>query len=298
MSAEILDGKALAQNTRDGLVDRATLLSKKLGRQVGLGVILVGEDAASRVYVRNKERAAGKVGIYSKVIRLPADSSIEMVLASVEEMNNATDIDAFLVQLPLPGELRAKETQVLETIYPQKDADGMHALNLGNLLCGRPSIRSCTPAGVMDLIDHSGIDVCGKHAVVIGRSTIVGKPVALMLLERHATVTICHSRTTDLAQEVGRADIVVAAVGRPEMVRGAWIKPDAVVIDVGINRVQDPGDPEAKGRLVGDVEFIEAKARAGYITPVPGGVGPMTVAKLLENAIVAAEAASALSVNR
>jgi len=273
--ALILDGKTLAKEIRAGLAERVVEVSRRLGRPPGLAVVLVGEDPASAIYVRNKERAARKAGLLSEVVRLPGDCTQAQVLAAVDELNGREEIDAFLVQLPLPKAV--DEGAVVQRIDPCKDADGLHPLSLGKLMAGLSAPRPCTPSGVLALLDRGGVELEGKRALVIGRSAIVGKPIALMLLERHATVTLCHSRTLDLRQEVGRADVVVAAVGRPELIRGDWIKPGAAVIDVGINRID--------GKLVGDVEFSAAAERAGCITPVPGGVGPMTIAMLLKNAV-------------
>jgi len=278
MSAAILDGKALALEIREDLKQHIPALSEKLGRKPGIAVVLVGDDPASAIYVRNKERAAEAIGMMSKVVRLSADTPQEKIIAEVEALNADPQIDAFLVQLPLPAGIDADT--VTAAIAPHKDADGLHPNNLGKLLVGVDAPRPCTPSGVMAMLDKSGVELKGAHAVVVGRSAIVGKPQALLLLERHCTVTICHSRTKDLAAEVGRADVVVAAVGKAELVKGSWIKEGAVVIDVGINRVND--------KLVGDVEFAAAKERAGAITPVPGGVGPMTIALLLKNAVDAA----------
>ena len=280
MSDTKINGKALALSLRATMAEEVAELTPKLGRAPGLGVLLVGEDAASQVYVRNKELAATKAGMHSSVRRLPADASQAEVLAAVAELNADDSIDGFLVQLPLPKGL--DEHEVTEAIDPRKDADGLHVLNLGALTAGTPAPRPCTPAGCIELLKHAGVEMSGKHAVVIGRSTIVGKPMALLLLAENATVTICHSRTANLEDEVRRADIVVAAVGRPEMVRGSWLKPGAAVIDVGINRGDDG--------LVGDVHYDEAVEVAAKVTPVPGGVGPMTIAMLLRNTLNIAKA--------
>ncbi|MEE8410336.1 MAG: bifunctional methylenetetrahydrofolate dehydrogenase/methenyltetrahydrofolate cyclohydrolase FolD [Myxococcota bacterium] len=279
MAAEILNGKELAKEIRAGLALRVERIRGKLGRPPGLAVILVGDDPASAVYVRNKERAATKIGMFSEVVRLPATIGQGDVMAAVDSLNERDEVDAFLVQLPLPDGI--DEGAVVERIAPSKDGDGLHPANLGRLVAGRPAPRSCTPSGIMALLDKGGVELKGKRAVVIGRSTIVGKPIALMLLERHATVTLCHSRTQDLPGEVRNADIVVAAVGKPRMVKGDWIKEGAAVIDVGINRLDE--------KLVGDVDFDAASERAGWITPVPGGVGPLTVAMLMKNAVDFAE---------
>ena len=276
--ADLLDGKGLALKVREGLARQVQELTEKLGRPPGLSVILVGEDPASAVYVRNKEKAASTMGLKSEIIRLPAESSEADILAEVEKLNQDDTVDGFMVQFPLPQGI--DETKITLAITPEKDADGLHPTNLGKLLAGVAAPRPCTPCGVMKLLEEGGVEFEGKHAVVVGRSTIVGKPQALMLLEKHATVTICHSRTANLAEEVKRADIVVAAVGRPRFISGDWIKPGAAVVDVGINRVD--------GKLCGDVDFEAAEKVAGCITPVPGGVGPMTVAMLMKNAVDAA----------
>ncbi len=280
---ELIDGKALAKEVRAEVKTRAEAFSAKHGRAPGLHVVLVGEDPASTVYVRNKERAAGKVGIAGEVHRLPAKTTESDVLALVAKLNAAPSIDGILVQLPLPDHL--DDQTIVDAIDPRKDVDGLHPFNAGLLFVGRKGLRPCTPSGCMRMLDYVGCNPKGKRALVLGRSTLVGKPIALMLLERHATVTIAHSRTEDLADRVGEADIVVAAVGRPNLVKGDWIKEGAVVIDVGINRLDD-------GSLTGDVDFEGALKRASYITPVPGGVGPMTIAMLLSNTVDAAEARS------
>ncbi len=241
--------------------------------------MLVGDDPASHIYVRNKRRACDEVGFANFHIELPAETSQELLLARLAELNADPAVHGILVQLPLPRHI--DEQAVLMAVSPAKDADGFHPLNQGALLQGAASLRPCTPRGVMALIDESGCPLKGRRAVVVGRSNIVGKPVALMLLERHATVTVCHSRTADLAAEVAGADVVVAAVGVAKLVQGGWIKPGAVVIDVGMNR-------DENGRLCGDVDFAAAVERAAWITPVPGGVGPMTIAMLLQNTLDAA----------
>jgi methylenetetrahydrofolate dehydrogenase (NADP+)/methenyltetrahydrofolate cyclohydrolase len=248
-----------------------------------LATVLVGDDPASRVYVGNKERACAEVGIRSYGHRLDAGTSQAELLTLIAELGRRADVHGILVQLPLPPHLNAQ--LVIQALPPAKDVDGLHPVNQGRLMAGEAGPRPCTPLGVLRLIDETGLGLAGQRAAVVGRSVLVGKPVALMLLERHATVTLCHSRTKDLADEVGRADVVVAATGQPALVRGAWIKPGAVVIDVGINRGAD-------GKLCGDVEFAAAAERAAFITPVPGGVGPMTVAMLLANTVAAAEQAA------
>jgi len=278
---QTIDGKAVAVAVRNEVRDRVARLAAR-GVVPGLATILVGEDPASRLYVGNKERACAEVGLRSFGHRLPATTAQGELLALVRELGHLPDVHGILVQLPLPGRLDAQ--QVIEALPPGKDVDGLHPVNQGRLLAGQPGVRPCTPLGVMRLLDETGVTLRGAHAVVVGRSVLVGKPVALLLLERHATVTLCHSRTADLAGEVGRAEVVVAATGQPGLVRGAWIRPGAVVIDVGINRGSD-------GKLCGDVEFAVARERAAYVSPVPGGVGPMTVAMLLSNTVAAAERA-------
>ena len=278
---QTIDGKAVAVAVRNEVRDRVARLAAR-GVVPGLATILVGEDPASRLYVGNKERACAEVGLRSFGHRLPATTAQGELLALVRELGHRPDVHGILVQLPLPGRLDAQ--QVIEALPPGKDVDGLHPVNQGRLLAGQPGVRPCTPLGVMRLLDETGVTLRGAHAVVVGRSVLVGKPVALLLLERHATVTLCHSRTADLAGEVGRAEVVVAATGQPGLVRGAWIRPGAVVIDVGINRGSD-------GKLCGDVEFAVARERAAYVSPVPGGVGPMTVAMLISNTVAAAERA-------
>jgi len=280
--ADLIDGKALARRIRDSLAPEVARVVTVRGRPPGLAVVLVGDDEGSATYVRNKESAAVQLGMLSRVVRLGASTLEAEIIAVVEALNRDPAIDGFIVQLPLPRGIDA--ARVLAHIAPDKDADGLHPYNLGRLVAGVPGPRPCTPSGIMRLIDEAGVGLAGKRAVVIGRSNIVGKPVALMLLERHATVTLCHSRTVDLAGEVRRAEVVVAAVGQAEVIKGEWIAPGAVVIDVGMNR-------SPSGKLVGDVEFAVAEERARAITPVPGGVGPMTVAMLLHNTVEAARRA-------
>jgi methylenetetrahydrofolate dehydrogenase (NADP+)/methenyltetrahydrofolate cyclohydrolase len=269
----IIDGKAVAARVRSEVAAKVAALKAK-GVATGLTVVRVGEDPASAVYVRNKIKACAEAGIVSVEHHLADTTGQAELLALIGRLNADPAVHGILVQLPLPRQV--SEQAVLEAISPAKDADGFHPFNVGCLWTGKPAPRACTPLGVMRLLDECAVDLKGKHALVIGRSNIVGKPQAAMLLERHATVTIAHSRTADLAAEVARADVIVAAVGRAEMVKGAWIKPGAVVIDVGMNRGAD-------GKLVGDVEFAAAAQRASAITPVPGGVGPMTIAMLLAN---------------
>ena len=280
---QTIDGKAVAAVVRAEVRERVVRLATR-GIVPGLAAVLVGDDPASLVYVGNKEKACEQVGIRSLRHRLPASTSETELVALVRRLGHDADVHGILVQLPLPAPLRAQV--VIEALVPEKDVDGLHPVNQGRLLAGLPGLRPCTPLGVLRLLDTTGVALAGARAVVVGRSVLVGKPVAFLLLERHATVTLCHSRTADLAGEVGRADVVIAATGQPALVRGEWIRPGAVVIDVGINRGGD-------GRLCGDVEFEPARARAALITPVPGGVGPMTVAMLLANTVTAAEQAAA-----
>ena len=278
MTAKIIDGKAVAEQIK-GDIRRATDALAAAGkRRPGLAVIMVGDSAASEVYVRNKRRSCDQAGIVSSAHDLPATTSETELLALIQLLNRDNAIDGILVQLPLPSQIRTRP--VIDAIDPAKDVDGFHPYNLGRLAQREPLLRSCTPYGVMRLLESIGAKVAGMEAVVVGASNIVGRPMLLELVLAGATTTICHSRTRDLASVVARADLVVAAVGQPNMVRGAWIKPGAIVIDVGINRL-------ANGKLVGDVEFEPAAARAGWITPVPGGVGPMTVAMLMHNTLEA-----------
>jgi methylenetetrahydrofolate dehydrogenase (NADP+) / methenyltetrahydrofolate cyclohydrolase len=275
VTARLIDGKAVAATLRAEVAAKV----RAAGFTPGLAVILVGDNPASSVYVRTKDRAAREAGIDARTIRLPADTAQSDLLATIETLNEDPRVDGILVQLPLPPGI---DTQaVIEAIDPAKDVDGFHPVNVGYLWDGRPRLVPCTPLGVMKLLRAAGVPTAGVRAVVLGRSVIVGRPMASLLLAADATVTIAHSRTADLAVECGRADILVAAVGRPEMVRAEWIKPGATIIDVGINRLPDQ-------RLVGDVAFDGCRQVAGAITPVPGGVGPMTVACLLENTLTAA----------
>jgi methylenetetrahydrofolate dehydrogenase (NADP+)/methenyltetrahydrofolate cyclohydrolase len=276
---KVIDGKLIAAELRKGI---AADVQKLAARTVvpGLAVVLVGDDPASRVYVSMKEKACADTGIYSAEHKLSAETTEAELLKLIDELNNDVRIDGILVQLPLPKQI--DESRILEAISPNKDVDGFHPYNVGRLVTGNPLFQPCTPYGVMKMLEFTGVDLSGKHVVVVGRSNIVGKPVALMCLAKHATVTICHSRTANLIEEVRRADVVIAAVGRPEMIKGDWIKPGAVVIDVGVNRVGEK-------KLVGDVEFASAKERASAITPVPGGVGPMTITMLLYNTVESAK---------
>jgi methylenetetrahydrofolate dehydrogenase (NADP+) / methenyltetrahydrofolate cyclohydrolase len=271
----IIDGKQVAAKVRAEVADLVRDMTRQ-GLVPGLTVVRVGDDPASAVYVRGKRKACEEVGMRSVEHHLPATLGEADLLALIARLNVDPETHGILVQLPLPKHI--DESKVLDAISPSKDADGFHPSNVGALWLGKPAPRPCTPAGVMRLLDEARVEPKGKRALVIGRSHIVGKPMAAMLLERHATVTVAHSRTEDLAGEVARADILVAAIGKAEMVKGAWVKPGAVVIDVGMNRKPD-------GKLCGDVEFAEAEKRAGAITPVPGGVGPMTIAMLLVNTL-------------
>ncbi len=281
MAAEIIDGRALARAVRREVKARVSELAGR-GVVPGLAVVLAGDDPASQIYVRSKAKMAARVGIAARTVRLPAEVSAGDLLAVVERLNADEAVHGILVQLPLPAGISPEDAgRILRAIDPAKDVDGLHPASLGALVAGEPGFVACTPSGCMRMLAAHGVPIEGKRAVVIGRSTIVGKPMALLLLAAHATVTVCHSRTADLKARVREADIVVAAVGRPQMVRGDWIKPGAAVIDVGINRT-----PE--GTLVGDVHFAEVAAVAGHLTPVPGGVGPMTIASLLHNVSLAA----------
>jgi methylenetetrahydrofolate dehydrogenase (NADP+)/methenyltetrahydrofolate cyclohydrolase len=277
MTARIIDGKAIADRKRKDIAADVAELEKH-GVTPGLAVVIVGNDPASEVYVRMKHKACDDTGVCSFKHELPANTSQEELLDLVAELNVSPEVHGILVQLPLPDHI--DEDAVIEAIDPDKDVDGFHPENVGRMLIGKETFLPCTPHGCMELLDETGVELKGKEAVVVGRSNIVGKPVAILLLERHATVTVCHSRTRDLAEVVGRADVLVVGVGRPEMVKGDWIKEGAVVIDVGVNRTDDG--------LVGDVEFEPAAERASAITPVPGGVGPMTITMLLENTVESA----------
>ncbi len=293
MSARIIDGKAFAAGLRARVGALAADFAAQAGRKAGLAVVLVGEDAASQVYVGAKHKATVEAGMESFEHRLPADTAADELLALVAELNADPAVDGILVQLPLPGHL--DEQAVIAAISPEKDVDGFHIANAGGLAVGQTGFVPCTPLGCLMLLQDLHGDLSGLEAVVIGRSNIVGKPMAQLLLGANATVTVAHSRTRDLAAVVRRADIVVAAVGRAEMVKGDWIKPGATVIDVGINRLP-PVEGAARGRLVGDVDFADAGKVAGAITPVPGGVGPMTIAVLLRNTLVAAHRNAGLAV--
>lgn len=277
--AHILDGKGFAKKIQATLKEQIALLAPKMGRSPGLAVLMVGDNPASAAYVRNKERSCDRIGMTSFGKHFPADVTQGELEAVIQELNADERVDGILVQLPLPDHLDS--VGLLLTIAPEKDADGLHPLNLGHLVRSEAGLRSCTPYGVMELLKEYDIPIQGKNAVVVGRSILVGKPIALMLLEENATVTIAHSRTADLAAVTRGADILVAAVGRAEFITADMIKPGAVVIDVGINRVEN--SETGKARLVGDIAFEASEKVASYITPVPGGIGPMTVAMLLQN---------------
>ena len=277
--ATIIDGKAIAAKIRGELAAEVKEL-EATGVKPGLAVVLVGEDPASKVYVSMKEKACHEVGIFSDEYKLHAETSEADLFALIDRLNNDSRIHGILVQLPLPKQINTEK--VLEAISPAKDVDGFHPYNVGRLVVGKPLFQPCTPYGVMVMLKETGVDLAGKEVVVVGRSNIVGKPVAIMCLQQHATVTLCHSRTRDLAAKVGMADVLIAAVGQPEMIKGEWVKEGAVVIDVGVNRVGDK-------KLVGDVEYAAAAERASAITPVPGGVGPMTITMLLYNTVQSAK---------
>ena len=280
--AEIIDGKLVSEKIRLDLAKKADEFKHETGITPGLAVIIVGSNPASLVYVRNKKRACEQVGINSYEIALPDDVTEDELISRIAELNANPEVHGILVQLPLPAHI--DEEKVINSINPDKDVDAFHPANVGRILIGNYTFLPCTPAGVIDLLDYYGIDISSKKCVVVGRSNIVGKPMAHLLLERNGTVTVCHSRTKDIESEIKSADILVVAVGKPEFVKGSMIKPGAVVIDVGINRGAD-------GKLVGDVEFSTASDVASYITPVPGGVGPMTITTLLKNTLFAARLA-------
>ena len=275
----IIDGKALAKKKQNQIKEKAITFKAANGRPPGIAVILVGDDPASTIYVRNKKQACEKTGVRSYDHHPAADITQRELLDLIERLNDDSNVDGILVQLPLPSHLNEKE--ILLKIDPGKDVDGFHPYNLGRLFMGNPVLMPCTPRGIMYMLQEYGASIDGKDAIIIGRSNIVGKPMAIMLMMAHATVSIAHSHTRDLARKISGSDIVVAAIGKPHMIKGDWIKEDAVVIDVGMNRTE-------KG-LVGDVEFDQAKKRASLITPVPGGVGPMTITMLLENTLIAAK---------
>ena len=279
MSAQILDGKAIAADLRSTIEKQVSEMAGNGQRAPGLVVVLVGEDPASQVYVRNKQKACEQVGFKSELLRLSGETTQEELLQLIDELNQRDDVDGILVQLPLPEQI--DEETITERILPTKDVDGFHPYNIGRLTLRMPLLRPCTPKGIMTMLERTGVDLVGKDAVIIGQSNIVGRPMALELLMARCTITVCHSKTKDLIEKIRNADVLVAAMGRPNFVQGDWIKPGAIVIDVGINRLED-------GTLCGDVDYEAARQNAGWITPVPGGVGPMTVATLLENTLQAA----------
>ncbi|WP_433620050.1 bifunctional methylenetetrahydrofolate dehydrogenase/methenyltetrahydrofolate cyclohydrolase FolD [Paenibacillus cellulositrophicus] len=279
MTASIINGKQVSEDIRTGIATEVKELAAK-GVTPGLAVVLVGEDPASQVYVRNKEKACHDLGYYSEVHRLPASTTQEDLLALVDKLNKQDTIDGILVQLPLPGHI--DEKAVINAIAVDKDVDGFHPVNVGNLVIGDDSLLPCTPAGVIELIKRAGVELAGKHAVVIGRSNIVGKPVSLLLQRENATVTMCHSRTIGMADIARQADILVVAIGRANFIDASFVKPGAIVIDVGMNRLEN-------GKLAGDVDFESVKEVSGPITPVPGGVGPMTITMLMQNTLIAAK---------
>ncbi|MDU5948047.1 bifunctional methylenetetrahydrofolate dehydrogenase/methenyltetrahydrofolate cyclohydrolase FolD [Paenibacillus sp. FSL R5-0527] len=279
MSAPIINGKQVSEEIRANIRQEVEEL-KKQNFTPGLAVVLVGEDPASQVYVRNKEKACHDLGYYSEVHRLPASTSQEELLALVDKLNRQNNIHGILVQLPLPKHI--DEKAVIDAISVEKDVDGFHPVNVGNLVIGDDSLLPCTPAGVIELIKRTGLEIAGKHAVVIGRSNIVGKPVSLLLQRENATVTMCHSRTANMKELTKQADILVVAIGRANFVDASYVKPGAVVIDVGMNRLDN-------GKLAGDVDFDSVKEVSGPITPVPGGVGPMTITMLMQNTLIAAK---------
>jgi methylenetetrahydrofolate dehydrogenase (NADP+)/methenyltetrahydrofolate cyclohydrolase len=276
----LINGKTVSAEIRNRLKQETAELKNKTGRMPGLATVLVGEDPASAVYVRNKNKICGEVGFQSFGKNLPAETTEEKLLDLIKELNENEEVNGILVQLPLPDHI--DEEKVLLSIDPGKDVDGFHPINVGKLAIGNALLTPCTPTGIIALLDYYGIEIAGKHAVVLGRSNIVGKPVAHLLLQRHATVTICHSKTKNLKEVTCQADILIAAVGRPHFVSSEMVKEGAVVIDVGINRVD--------GKLIGDVEFDPVAEKAAFITPVPGGVGPMTIALLMENTLKAFKA--------
>jgi methylenetetrahydrofolate dehydrogenase (NADP+)/methenyltetrahydrofolate cyclohydrolase len=277
--AVIIDGKKIAHDIRHEVKAESLRLKEGTGITPGLAVILVGDDPASKIYLKHKENACKNAGFYSREFRLPEETPEDELLATIQELNQDESIHGILVQLPLPRHLNS--TTIIQAIDPQKDVDGFHPYNLGRLFTGNPYHMACTPMGILELMDRHAITMEGKEAVIVGRSNIVGKPLALMLLNRHATVTICHTRTRNLSEVTKRAEILIVAAGKPEIIGADMVRNGAVVIDVGVNRMDD-------GRLVGDVAFSEVLEKASYITPVPGGVGPMTIAMLLVNTLKAA----------
>lgn len=284
MSAQRIEGKQISDAIRTEINEETAKLAQQ-GIVPGLAVVLVGEDPASKVYVGSKEKACQQLGFYSEVHRLPASTTQEELLALIDKLNNQSSIHGILVQLPLPKHI--EEKSVIDAISVAKDVDGFHPISVGNLTIGDDSLLPCTPSGVIELIKRTGLEIAGKHAVVIGRSNIVGKPVAMLLLREHATVTICHSRTADMEAIAKTADILVVAIGKPKAIGRSFVKPGAIVIDVGINRLPD-------GKLAGDVDYDDVLDTAGYITPVPGGVGPMTITMLMLNTLKAAKQANGI----
>ena len=281
MTAKLIDGVAISAQVKEAVRQAAAEIQARTGKAPGLAVILVGDSAASQVYVRNKIRACEAAGFHSVSAHLPESTTEEELLARLDALNSDDSVHGILVQLPLPAHIDTR--RVIEAISPRKDVDGFHVVNAGALMTGAPQLVPCTPLGVMTLLEHTGVPLRGAEAVIVGASNLVGKPQLHLLLQAGATVTLCNSKTRDLAAQTRRADVLVVAVGRPRMIRGDMIKPGAVVIDVGINRLAD-------GKLTGDVDFDSAREVAGWITPVPGGVGPMTIAMLLQNTITAARA--------
>ena len=281
MTAKLIDGVAISAQVKEAVRQAAAEIQAQTGKAPGLAVILVGDSAASQVYVRNKIRACEAAGFHSVSAHLPESTTEEELLARLDALNHDDSVHGILVQLPLPAHIDTR--RVIEAISPRKDVDGFHVVNAGALMTGAPQLVPCTPLGVMTLLEHTGVPLRGAEAVIVGASNLVGKPQLHLLLQAGATVTLCNSKTRDLAAQTRRADVLVVAVGRPRMIRGDMIKPGAVVIDVGINRLAD-------GKLTGDVDFDTAREVAGWITPVPGGVGPMTIAMLLQNTITAARA--------
>lgn len=278
--AKLISGKAVSANVKEKVKNEISLLKSEKGIIPGLAVVLVGEDPASRVYVNNKKKACAEVGIYSEEYCLPEQTSQEELMKLINSLNAKKEINGILVQLPLPKHI--DEKAVIEAISPEKDVDAFHTINVGKIMLGSYSFLPCTPAGIMELLDSENIEIAGKSCVIIGRSNIVGKPMAMLMLHRDATVTICHSKTQNLKEICSQADILVAAVGRPNFVTADMVKDGAAVIDVGINRT-------AEGKLCGDVDFSQVEPNASYITPVPGGVGPMTIAMLMKNTLTAAK---------
>ncbi len=283
MGARLIDGKALALGIREGIAKEVSALHAQTGIRPGLAAILVGDDPASKLYVKNKEKACDAAGIYVDEHKLPASTTQSELLALIGKVNADPKIHGILVQLPLPKQIDSKV--ILNAVSPEKDADGFHPYNMGHLVEGTAMFVPCTPKGIIKMIDSTGIPIEGKRAVVVGRSNIVGKPAALLLLHRHATITVCHSKTKDLPAVCREAEILVVAIGRAKFVTGDMVRPGAVVVDVGVNRLED-------GTFVGDVDFGPASERAGWISPVPGGVGPMTIAMLLENTLESAKRAA------